>query len=78
MRTRTIPKENTTLGCHESFLLENCTMIEKENHPRLEMLMNQLLVDRLYLLTTIMVDLLEEVVMGLKEIAIVDTRETKI
>jgi hypothetical protein len=53
-------------------------MIEKENHPRLEMLMNQLLVDRLYLLTTIMVDLLEEVVMGLKEIAIVDTRETKI
>jgi hypothetical protein len=25
--------EDTSLGCHESFLLQNCTMTKREDHP---------------------------------------------
>jgi len=35
MRMKIIPKENTTPSCHELFLLENCTMIKREDHPQL-------------------------------------------
>jgi hypothetical protein len=31
MRMNIVPKENTTPGCHESFLPENHTMIEGED-----------------------------------------------
>jgi len=48
MRKRTIPKESTTLGCHESFLSENHTMNGKANHPQLEMLVDCLLVDGVF------------------------------
>jgi len=42
-------------------------MNEGEDHPQLEMLVDHLLVDGLYLSTMAMVDLLVEVVMGLQE-----------
>lgn len=42
-------KENTTLGCHESFLSKNRTMTIGEDHPQLEMMVDRLLVDELYL-----------------------------
>jgi hypothetical protein len=67
MKMMTIPKVSTTPRCHESFLLKNCTMNEGEDHPQLEMLVDHLLVDGLYLSTMAMVDLLVEVVMGLQE-----------
>ncbi len=38
-------KESITLGCQESFLLENHAMNEKQNHPKLKMLVGLLLVD---------------------------------
>jgi hypothetical protein len=67
MRMRTIPKASTTPRCLESFLPKNCTTNEGEDHPQLEMSIDHLLVDRLYLSTMVMVDLLVEVVMGLQE-----------
>jgi hypothetical protein len=45
-------------------------MIIGEDHPQLEMLVNRLLVDGLYLLETTMVDLSTKVVMGLWEVVI--------
>jgi hypothetical protein len=65
MKTRTIPKENTTPRCHKSFLPKNRTMIEREDHPQLEMLVDCLRVDGLYLSATAVVDLLVDVVTGL-------------
>jgi hypothetical protein len=64
MRMKTILKENTTLGCRESFLLENHTMTRGEDHPWLEMLVDHLRMDELYLLTMVAVDLSAEVVIG--------------
>jgi hypothetical protein len=64
MKTKTIPKENTTLGCRKLFLSKNRSMIGRENHPRLEMLVDRLLVDELYLSTTIVVDHSAKVVTG--------------
>jgi hypothetical protein len=66
MRTRIIPKESTIPRCHELFLLKNCTMNEGENHPQLELLVDRVLMDKLYLSTMGMVDLLAEVVTGLQ------------
>jgi len=71
MKMRIIPKESTTPRCHELVLSENCTMTKGEDHPKLEMVVNWVLVDGLYLLVTIMVDLSVEVVKGLQEVAIV-------
>ncbi len=68
MRTKVIPKENTTLGCHKSFLPKNYTMTEGENHPRLEMLIDRLLVDEQYLSTIMVANPLAEVVTGLREV----------
>jgi hypothetical protein len=65
MKTKTISKENTTPTCHESFLLKNHTKIGGEDHPQLEMLVDRLLVDELYLSTMVMVELSAKVVMGL-------------
>jgi hypothetical protein len=62
MKTKTILKENTTSRCHESFLLQNYTMTKGENHPQLEMLVDCLLMDELYLSIMMVVDLLAEVV----------------
>jgi hypothetical protein len=45
--------------------IKDRTMTGREDHPQLEMLVNCLLVDGLYLLATMVVDLLAEVVMGL-------------
>jgi hypothetical protein len=70
MMMRTIPRENITPGCHESFLPKNCTMIEREDHPQLEMLVESRLVDGLYLSTTMVVDFLVEVVMGLQKVVV--------
>ncbi len=53
---------------HKSFLLENRTMTEKEDHPWLEMLVKYLLVDKLYQLIMAMVDPSVELVMGLQEV----------
>jgi hypothetical protein len=33
MRMKTILKENTTPRCHESFILEKHTMVEREDLP---------------------------------------------
>jgi hypothetical protein len=60
MKTRTIPKENTTPGCYKSFMSKNRTMIKKEDYPRLEMLVDYLQVDGLYLSAIAMVDLFYE------------------
>jgi hypothetical protein len=68
MRTKTIPKENTTLGCHKSFLPENYTMTERGNHPQLKMLIDCLLVDKQYLSTTIVANPLAKVVIGLRKV----------
>jgi hypothetical protein len=67
MRTMTIPKESTTPRCHESFLPKNYTMNVGEDHPWLEMLVDHLLMDGLYLSTMVMVDLLTEVITDLQE-----------
>jgi hypothetical protein len=68
MKTKTISKENTNPTCHKSFLLKNRTKIGGEDHPQLEMLVDRLLVDELYLSTMAMVDLSAKVVMGLHEV----------
>jgi hypothetical protein len=68
MKTRIISKENTTSGCHELFLLKNHTMNEGADHPQLELLVGLLLVDELFLLATVVVDLLMVVVIGLQEV----------
>jgi hypothetical protein len=78
MRTRTIPKESTTPRCHELFLLEKHTMTKRKDHPQLEMVVNCVMVDGLYLLAMIVVDLLAEVVKGLQEVAIVVLQEVEI
>jgi len=67
MRKRTIPKESTTLGYHESFLSENHTMNERANHPQLEMLVDCLLEDGVFRLATMVMDLSIVAIMGLWE-----------
>ncbi len=62
MRMKTTPKENTTPRCHKSFLPKNYTMIKREDHPQLEMLVDNQLMDGLYLSTTMVVDFSVEVV----------------
>jgi hypothetical protein len=50
MKTMIHSKENTTLGCQKSFLLENRIMNEKRvDHPHLEMLVGFLSMDGMYL-----------------------------
>jgi hypothetical protein len=56
-------KESITLGCQESFLLENHVMDEED--LRLKMLVGLLLMYRLHLLAMMVVDLLAVVVTGL-------------
>ncbi len=46
MRMKTILKENTTPRCHESFILEKHTMVEREDLPWSEMLVSHLLMDK--------------------------------
>jgi hypothetical protein len=53
-------------------------MIGGEDHPQLEMLVDRLLVDRLYLSTTTMVDLLVKVVLGLQEVVVMVRQEVAI
>ncbi len=78
MKMKTIPKKNTIPRCHKSFLPKFCTMIGGEDHPQLEMLVDRLLVDRLYLSTTTMVDLLVKVVLGLQEVVVMVRQEVAI
>ncbi len=70
MKTRIISQENTTPRCHKSLLSKSCTMNERAYHPRLEMLMGFLLVDELFLLATLVVDLSMVVVIGLQEVMV--------
>jgi hypothetical protein len=70
MGMRTIPKKSTTPRCHKLFLPKNLTMIEREDHPQLKMVINYVLVDGLYLLAMTMVDLSAKLVKGLQEVAI--------
>ncbi len=78
MKPRTISKENTTPRCHESFLPKNRTMNEGADHPQLEMLVGLLLVDKLFLLAIVVVDLSMVVVIGLQDVIMAVLREVAI
>jgi hypothetical protein len=65
MKMKIIPKKNTTRRWHKLFLLKNRTMTRGENHPQLEMLVNRILVDGLYLLVMAAVAFLAKVVTSL-------------
>lgn len=75
MSTKTILKESTTPRCHKLFLSKNYTKNGRANHPRLEIPIDRLLMDGLYLSTTIVVYLSKLVMVGLQEAVVAAFQE---